>query len=85
MPNNDVKAARHYHEATEHSPQMGIFARYKRSNKLPMKAPAASLKCRLGDAAAKMAKTTVTLTTNAAGQKEIAELQIAGEAFKHVF
>lgn len=65
--------------------KMGIFSRYRHSNKLLFMEPTASLKCKLGEAATSIPKTTVMLRTNAAGEKEIAELQIAGEAFKHVF
>lgn len=65
--------------------KMGIFAGYRSSNKLRFKEPTATLKCKLGEATTTVPKTTVTLRTNAAGEKEIAEVQIAGEAFKHVF
>jgi hypothetical protein len=41
------------------------------------------LKCDLKMVANKAHDTSVTLRTTAAGEKEIVELQIAGEAFKH--
>lgn len=63
--------------------KLGIFARHRDSKKLVL--PTARVKCELGEAVTKVPKTTVTLRTNAAGEKEIAEVQIAGEAYKHVF
>jgi len=35
--------------------------------------------------AEKVNKTNITLRTNAAGEKEIAEVQVAGEPYKHLF
>jgi hypothetical protein len=31
-----------------------------------------------------MSNTKITLRTNAAGEKEVAEIQVAGERFKHL-
>ena len=66
--------------------KMSFIARHKPGkNVLLFKQPSARVRCALGDAAVRVSKTAVTLRTNAAGEKEIADLQIAGEAFKHVF
>ncbi|MBI2815506.1 MAG: hypothetical protein HYX72_01055 [Acidobacteria bacterium] len=58
---------------------------YRRSNNPMAKKPAVSIKCLLQPAAEKLRNTKVALRTNAAGEKELAELQIAGEPFKHLF
>ena len=65
--------------------EMQMPAGYRRSNTRVAKKPAASVKCLLQPAAEKLRNTKVALRTNAAGEKELAELQIAGEPFRHLF
>ena len=40
--------------------------------------------CRVEAVDKKVSRTTIALRTNAAGEKEVAEVQIAGESFKHI-
>src|SRR5262245_56267074 len=58
-------------------------AGYRHGNTAVSNDVAASIKCQVV-AAEKVNKTKITLRTNAAGEKEIAEVQVAGEAFKHL-
>jgi hypothetical protein len=44
----------------------------------------AKIKCKVEALSQKAGKTKIVLRTNAAGEKEIAEVYIKGEAFKHV-
>jgi hypothetical protein len=55
---------------------------YRGGNTLPGK-EVARIKCQHEPVAKKWNNTTVTLRTNAAGKKEIAEIHVAGEAFIH--
>ena len=59
-------------------------AGYRHSNTPVAKEPAARVVCRVETLDAKVRKTAITLRTNAAGEKEIAEVRVAGESFKHV-
>jgi hypothetical protein len=59
-------------------------AGYRHSNTPVAKEAAARIKCTVVPLEKKAGKTAVSLKTNAAGAKEIADVQIAGEAFKHV-
>jgi hypothetical protein len=63
---------------------MEMPAGYRHSNTPVAKDVSARIKCKVV-AAEKVNKTNITLRTNAAGEKEIAEVQVAGEAFKHLF
>jgi len=63
--------------------EMEMPAGYRHGNTPVRKVVAVSLACKI-EPAEKVSNTKVTLRTNA-GAKEIAEVQIAGEAFKHVF
>jgi hypothetical protein len=58
-------------------------AGYRHGNTPVSKEVSASFKCKV-EPAAKVNRTRITLRTNAAGEKEVAEVQVAGEAFKHV-
>jgi hypothetical protein len=64
--------------------EMQMPAGYRHGNTPVSKVVAVSLACKI-EPAEKVSNTKVTLRTSAAGAKEIAEVQIAGEAFKHVF
>lgn len=60
-------------------------AGYRHSNTLRAGAAAARVKCAVEPADKKFRSTKITLRTNADGETEIADLQIAGEFFKHLF
>ena len=62
---------------------MEMPAGYRHGNTPVSKDITARIKCKVV-AADKINKTSITLRTNAAGEKEIAEVQVAGEAFKHL-
>ena len=64
--------------------EMQMPAGYRHGNTPVSKVVAVSLACTT-EPAEKVNSTKVTLRTNAAGAKEIAEVQIAGETFKHIF
>jgi hypothetical protein len=74
---------------TEGSDHMIIFkemempAGYKMGN-TPVGKEVARIKCKVEPVTKKVSNTRITLRTNAAGEKEIAEVQVAGEAFKHL-
>ena len=63
---------------------MTMPAGYRHSNTPVAKEPSARVVCRVETLDAKVTKTAITLRTNAAGEKEIAEVRVAGESFKHV-
>ena len=74
-------------EGTEHYvsfKRMDMPAGYRHSNTPVAKEAAARIACKV-EKAEKAGKTAITLRTNAAGEKELAEVRIAGEAFKHTF
>jgi hypothetical protein len=58
-------------------------AGYRHGNTAVSNDAAARIKCNVV-AAEKVNKTKITLRTTTAGEKEIAEVQVAGEAFKHL-
>src|SRR5262249_60657593 len=62
--------------------EMEMPAGYKMGN-TPVGKEVARIKCKVEPVAKKVGNTKITLRTNAAGEKEIAEVQVAGEAFKH--
>jgi co-chaperonin GroES (HSP10) len=63
--------------------EMDMPAGYKMGN-TPVGKEVARIKCKIEPVAKKVGNTRITLRTNAAGEKEIAEVQVAGEAFKHL-
>ena len=63
---------------------MEMPAGYRHGNTPVAKEAAARIKCKVEPVDKKVNNTKITLRTNAAGEKEIAEVQVAGEAFKHL-
>ena len=63
--------------------EVGMQAGYKMGN-TPLGKEVARIKCKVEPVTKKVSNTKITLRTNAAGEKEIAEVQVAGEAFKHL-
>ena len=63
--------------------EMAMPAGYKMGN-TPVGKEVARIKCKVEPVTKKVSNTKITLRTNAAGEKEIAEVQVAGEAFKHL-
>ena len=78
--------AQHVEESGDHIivfKEMAMPAGYKMGN-TPVGKEVARIKCKVEPVAKKTSNTRITLRTNAAGEKEIAEIQVAGEAFKHL-
>jgi hypothetical protein len=76
----------HAEEGGEHViifKEMEMPAGYKMGN-TPVGKEVARIKCKVEPVTKKVSNTKITLRTNAAGEKEIAEVQVAGEAFKHL-
>lgn len=63
--------------------EMEMPAGYRMGN-TPVGKEVARIKCKVEPVDKKAGNTKITLRTNSAGQKEIAEVQVAGEAFKHI-
>ena len=63
--------------------EMSMPAGYKMSN-TPVGKEVARIKCRIEPATKKVSNTKIIFRTNAAGEKEISEVQVAGEAFRHL-
>jgi hypothetical protein len=63
--------------------EMEMPAGYKMGN-TPVGKEVARIKCMVEPVAKKAGNTKITLRTNAAGEKAVAEVQVAGEAFKHL-
>jgi gentisate 1,2-dioxygenase len=63
--------------------EMDMPAGYKMGN-TPVGKEVARIKCKIEPIAKKAPNTRITLRTNAAGEKEIGAVQVAGEAFKHL-
>lgn len=63
--------------------EMSMPAGYKMSN-TPVGKEVARVKCRIEPATKKVSNTKIIFRTNAAGEKEISEVQVAGEAFRHL-
>ena len=63
--------------------EMGMPAGYKMGN-TPVGKEVARVQCKVEPVTKAVKNTQVTLRTNVAGEKEIAEVQVAGEAFKHL-
>jgi hypothetical protein len=64
--------------------EMQMPAGYRHGNTPVSKVVAVSLACTT-EPAGKVSNTKITLRTNKAGEKEIAEVQISGETVKHIF
>jgi hypothetical protein len=65
--------------------QVGMPAGYRHGNTPVAKEAAGRIKCRVEPVDKKLRTTKITLRTDTTGQKEVAEVQVAGEAFKHIF
>ena len=65
--------------------QVGMPAGYRHGNTPVAKEAAARINCRVEPVEKKIGNTKITLRTNASCEKEVAEVQVAGEAFKHLF
>ena len=63
--------------------EMEMPAGYKMGN-TPVGKEVARIKCKVEPVAKKVGNTKITLRTTADGVKEIADVQVAGEAFKHI-
>lgn len=63
--------------------EMEMAAGYKMGN-TPVGKEVARVKCKVESVATKVNNTRITLRASAGGQKEIAEVQVVGEAFKHL-
>jgi len=63
--------------------EMSMPAGYKMGN-TPIGTEVARIKCNVEPVNKMVNNTKITLRTNTAGEKEIAEVQVAGEAFKHL-
>jgi len=76
----------HLEEGADHVivfKEMSMPAGYKMGN-TPVGKEAARIKCKVEPVSKKVSNTKITLRTNDKGEKEIAEVQVAGEAFKHL-
>jgi hypothetical protein len=76
----------HVEEGGEHVivfREMSMAAGYRMGN-TPVAKEAARVKCRVEPVTKKVSNTKITLRTNDKGEKEIATVQVAGEAFKHL-
>ena len=65
--------------------KIGMSTNSKHGKTSAARVPAVHVRCKLEVVATKVRNTTIVLRTNASGEQEIMELQIAGEAFKHQF
>ena len=63
--------------------EMDMPAGYKMGN-TPVGKEVARIHCKVEPVTQKVSNTKITLRTNAAGEKEVAEVQVAGETFKHL-
>ena len=76
----------HVMEGSEHVvifKEVGMQAGYKHGN-TPVGKEVARIQCKIEPVTKSVNNTKITLRTNAAGEKEIADVQIAGEKFKHL-
>lgn len=76
----------HMMEGSEHVvifKEVSMQAGYKHGN-TPVGKEVARTKCKVEPVAKSVNNTKITLRTNAAGEKEVAEVQVAGEKFKHL-
>lgn len=77
----------HVAEGGSHSvtfKEMEMPAGYRHSNTPVSKVAAVTIRCKV-EPADKVSNTKITLRASPTGGKEIAEVQVAGEAFKHIF
>jgi uncharacterized protein YwlG (UPF0340 family) len=63
--------------------EVGMQAGYRMGN-TPVGNEVARVKRKVEPGTKKVGNTKITLRTNAAGEKEVAEIQVAGESFKHL-
>lgn len=78
----------HQVEGTDHVVVFKVMempAGYRHGNTPTAEQASARVKCKIEPVDKKVSKTAITLRTNTAGEKEIAEVQVAGESFKHLF
>ncbi len=76
----------HVMESSDHVvifKEVGMQAGYKHGN-TPVGNEVARVNCKIEPVTKSVNNTKITLRTNAAGEKEIADVQIAGEKFKHL-
>ncbi len=76
----------HVMEGSDHAivfNEVGMQAGYKHGN-TPVGKEVARIKCKVEPVTKAVNNTKITLRTNTAGEKEIAEVQVAGEKFKHL-
>ena len=76
----------HINEGSDHViifKEIEMPAGYKMGN-TPVGKEVARIKCKVEPVTKKVNNTKITLRTNAAGEKEVADVQVAGEAFKHL-
>lgn len=76
----------HLEEGSDHViifKEMGMQAGYKHGN-TPVGNEVAKIKCKVEPVTKAVNNTKITLRTSGAGEKEIAEIQVAGEKFKHL-
>lgn len=64
--------------------EVNMPAGYRHGGTHVAKKPSAQIPCSVEPVATKAKRTTLTFRTNAQGEKEIAEVLIAGESFKHL-
>jgi hypothetical protein len=63
--------------------EVGMQAGYRHGN-TPVGKEVARVKCTFEPVSKKVSHTKITLRTNAKGEREMAEVEIEGEAFKHI-
>lgn len=76
----------HVEEGSDHVlvfKEVGMQAGYKHGN-TPVGKEVARVKCTIEPVSKKVSNTRITLRTNAKGEREVAEVEVAGEAFKHL-
>lgn len=76
----------HLEEGSDHViifKEVGMQAGYKHGN-TPVGNEVARIKCKVEPVTKAVNNTKITLRTTTAGEKEIAEIQVAGEKFKHL-
>lgn len=85
--NPGMYQVQHANEAGAHViifKEVGMQAGYKHGN-TPVGKEVARINCKVEPVDKAVNNTKVTLRKNAAGEKEVANVQVAGEAFKHLF
>jgi hypothetical protein len=76
----------HVEEGSDHVlvfKEVGMQAGYKHGN-TPVGKEVARVKCTIEPVSKKVSNTKLTLRTNAKGEREVAEVEVAGEAFRHL-